>query len=876
MRLNFKRISALVASALMLGMTAGIASAANYPAPFVTNGTANVAIVYGSGAALSDSTAAGSIATSLSSFVSGGSSTVNITGENAPLFLGSSPIYLNSSLTAVKGTLTSSNLPTVLATSTFNDGSVSATVTPTLVISTGSGGVNSNNEVVFVKPTGSSDPVDGLSMSTTAGSGLYNITVGFSQAVNFTSSTASGQSLNLFGNNYYASPLSTSTQLVLYKSAQTLTLSQGGSGNTTATATINGVSHTVQLINAGTSSATISVDGTSQSVNVGSSVTINGVSVAVTSVQSSTAGGNTATVLVGANKLVFKNGGTVLQGDNSIPITGTTAYFTGTPTNLTQLVVNVAATTNNDNTVLSGQSFVDPVFGGFQFTYGGLTPSWNSGSSDSVIIGTDGTSTNQITMTPLGGSSASSFDFASNSSSLTSGVYNLTTINGYPLQVYEGSNLTQNSYAIIGSPNENYGYLILVSSVNTGTGAGTSGGDSVSVSNVLDPSKAIGISYSGNYKGLMTMPDGSQYTFTYNGSGSNGWISLKYPTSIESAGQYVLYPTIQAAGNEMVGVYANQTINLANTDGMGNNVSGLLIPKGNGYTPTTVSYNGVANGGSNWTIGSSQLVTGNASLVTTVNVTVGQLKYALTGSATANKTLVQLYQPGTGTLISNPAVVVFEPKSSDTNDNGYYNAIIVPTQSTVSGSTTYVGTGSTAYFTQSTLYGPLPLSSNTKLSEWMDGYGALVKLDTSNSNYNIMTLSIPDSQSTANLYVGAASSTVSSGNLGNVLVTDSQVSTVASKDLVVVGGSCINSAAAALVGGAYCGSAWTAATGIGSGQFLIKGYTSGIPGNSFALLVAGYEAADTTNAANYLTHYTVDTSKAYSGTSGTTANLIVS
>ncbi|MBI4010588.1 MAG: hypothetical protein HY361_05430, partial [Candidatus Aenigmarchaeota archaeon] len=47
---------------------------------------------------------------------------------------------------------------------------------------------------------------------------------------------------------------------------------------------------------------------------------------------------------------------------------------------------------------------------------------------------------------------------------------------------------------------------------------------------------------------------------------------------------------------------------------------------------------------------------------------------------------------------------------------------------------------------------------------------------------------------------------------GAVLVKDTEVSSVATKNLIIVGGSCINSAAATLVGGAFCGEAWTTAT----------------------------------------------------------------
>ena len=105
-------------------------------------------------------------------------------------------------------------------------------------------------------------------------------------------------------------------------------------------------------------------------------------------------------------------------------------------------------------------------------------------------------------------------------------------------------------------------------------------------------------------------------------------------------------------------------------------------------------------------------------------------------------------------------------------------------------------------------------------------------------------------------------------------VRDSEVSSVATKNLIVIGGSCINSAAATLVGGAYCGSAWTEKTTVGSGQFLIKSYSGTTATNGLtsevALLVAGYEFTDTGNAAIYLTTKVVDTSKGYIGT---TANV---
>jgi hypothetical protein len=129
----------------------------------------------------------------------------------------------------------------------------------------------------------------------------------------------------------------------------------------------------------------------------------------------------------------------------------------------------------------------------------------------------------------------------------------------------------------------------------------------------------------------------------------------------------------------------------------------------------------------------------------------------------------------------------------------------------------------------------------------------------------------------ADVYVADVGTVIGGGGaLGDVLVTDSEVSSVSSKNLIVVGGSCINSAAASLVGGTYCTSAWTTATGVGAGQFILKGYSSSSITTRMALLVAGYEAADTTNAATYLRTQSVDTSKTYKGTSATQATLVVS
>ena len=136
----------------------------------------------------------------------------------------------------------------------------------------------------------------------------------------------------------------------------------------------------------------------------------------------------------------------------------------------------------------------------------------------------------------------------------------------------------------------------------------------------------------------------------------------------------------------------------------------------------------------------------------------------------------------------------------------------------------------------------------------------------------------------ADVYLIAPSATVTAGTtsssggtvtaLGSVAVADTEVSSVSSKNLVVIGGNCVNSVAAQLLGtGANCGADFESKTGVVGGQFLIQTFSYGT--GKVATLVAGRYAIDTTNAAKYLTTQTVDTTvgKKYKGTSATVATL---
>lgn len=127
----------------------------------------------------------------------------------------------------------------------------------------------------------------------------------------------------------------------------------------------------------------------------------------------------------------------------------------------------------------------------------------------------------------------------------------------------------------------------------------------------------------------------------------------------------------------------------------------------------------------------------------------------------------------------------------------------------------------------------------------------------------------------ADVYISSPDVTISSGSsVGVMTVDDAEVASVAGKNLIVVGGSAINSVAAELLGGAYSEAAFTSSTGVGAGEFLIQSFTRS---GKTALLVAGYNAADTEKAVTYLLNNDVDTTVGmkYKGTSATEASLVV-
>jgi hypothetical protein len=131
--------------------------------------------------------------------------------------------------------------------------------------------------------------------------------------------------------------------------------------------------------------------------------------------------------------------------------------------------------------------------------------------------------------------------------------------------------------------------------------------------------------------------------------------------------------------------------------------------------------------------------------------------------------------------------------------------------------------------------------------------------DKSGDQYAV-TLTNHVGETAAKVYLTAPSVTAADSAKIQVY-KDTEASSVQNKNLIVVGGSCINTLAATMLGSAtpLCGAEFSAKTTVGAGQYLIQVAASPLNTQKIAMLVAGYNAVDTSNAVKAVKGGSIDT-----------------
>jgi hypothetical protein len=857
MKFNFRKIASAIASTAMIGSTVALAAAANFPAPFVSNGNVDVAIVYGNSL---DLVAVTDISTALSSALASGGN-AQASSDAYPLFTSSTPIQLNNSISSVRTSISETNLPSVLGDKDFS-GNVDAQLTFNIIPGT--------NRVVYQKqPTSSDDPINAVAMTTSASTYFYNATVNFNRVVNFTHADSKNEEIELFGQTFLIGSGTDTTTLVLFKSAETVFLTVGGTSPTpSATVVVEDKTYTVELTGATDTSATIRVtDSTGASdqkeINEAASKKILGVEVAVNTADESTATNTLqAEVMVGASRIKLQDASEVLFGSDDDSIDGTRVSFNSTagPGAINKLTIQVFAPDGSTDAFAEGDSFVDPVFGSFRFVYS------DSGMTDNdwetIKVAPSGNDHLAFTATNWQDDTLTNQEWVNNESGGTLGPF-LGDSNEWRIYVQESATINESAYAMVG--NEDDGYLVKLRTLTNSTALTTT--DKIVFENVFDTTESWEATISSEGTGTIDI-GGKSYGVTYfenasdSGNGA-GRVQLNYPDS--SAGQIVLYPTVETSKGAKMMLYEPIQLNLSSDTGMTGlsvvptfaNLTGILIPDGDGFTTTAISTTGLSGYlGGNWTFGTSSL---NTSGNNSINITNGDLTFAVVAADVMGQVTVRLLDPLTGARITVPSMILIEEKDESNN----YEAVILQAGGNgISTSSEQIVDSDFTWNSDSdmlgTAYGSVGFQSETDddLYYMEDQWGTSVVTDQTNSNAYVVTVNYPDEQLTADIYVDSLAAGSGSTTLGNVKVLDDELSSsgMSTKNLILVGGSCVNTAASTFLGGsAGCGASWTAATnGAGAGEWIIQTLANPWASSKVATLVAGWEQGDTANAATYL------------------------
>jgi len=913
MKFNFKKICAIEASAILTGTTMGIADAANYPAPFVSGSTANVAIVYGTGTGVNslDLVQAGNIQSNLQSKMTSTTTSTTTSDEAKSLNSGSNYLYLLDNLNENVGTITKLDLPTVLADGKFtDDAGTNYEYEQTITV-----GSSTANRFSFGNSDNEYDnPELMLELATSTATPMYTWTVVFDKATPLNATDSEGQEITFFGKTYTIGTASDGDTLILLGGSGAETINVGE----TVPIVVNGVTYQVSVTPISSADvASITVNGVTKTMTEGQTkvFTVDGVELDVyakTVFRTGDSGEGYVAVELGADKITLEDGAVKIGADET-EIDGTLVALTGDSAtvamSLTKLTIAVAAEDSDVNDIAVGKSFVDPVFKTVKLDFNSVT----NGPTIDPTSGEDSGRT--LLALESGGNRELEVKFTDSSGTTKTIPFTyqgqMRDDSSNPFMTIEGNNLTDDDMFILNSGD--YQHVMKVSKVNIV--AATPADSDVEIEDVF-----TGLKYLVENKDFTTGQNvtinSQTYVITNNTAGVDA-SGLK----IESADAYAkthrdLFPSVQLVSGEDFPRFALINVTNVINDGAGDNivavsndtpVAGRIyrLPTGTiqfqftdgnvetvsisdatvvGYRTSTddADPTGAYTNLTGVTTGTTAEISTNFS---TIAVGKAYYTFALVSAqgdnGWLNITNVSLDDTFTAStvdatsldsLLTKPALLFVEDKDKSDSDNRHVVLLNTTDSSTYSQLNTVLFSGTTAVNYDTETF------DNTDLIGYLTNFGTYILQDGSDDNIKLASLTYGSAQMYANVFFAEAGATITpgtggGGQLGNVLVKDSEVSNVATKNLIVVGGSCINSAAAKLLGSSVpiCTAAWTQATGVGSGQFLIKGYATSTITSKLALLVAGYEAADTANAATYLTTKTVDTSTGGIGTTSTAA-----
>lgn len=732
MKFNFKKIGSVLASAAMIGATAGMAVAANFPAPYSSS---DYAIVIGANGA--DRSAAVSIGNSLGD---GATTTTVVGGDMYTIETRMDALNIGESLSDVVDNLAEGDLD-FLEDTDFYAGNTDIDVEQKLYLGDVAISFDSlgNEEDYVINTNLASDKLPVLHVDTSSLS-IWTLNIDFSDDFDASDVDAT-EKVSIAGREYTFYPEMDEDEVVLYGSSQIITLADGD----TETVTIDGESFTIEVIggNIANENALIEINDKSEQVSTGEEINVEDQRFYVNRVSGLDTGELNRVqveIFAGAERIDIGDSGDTVQV-NDEDVDGVTVTWLGNSSELSELDFvftpsELDSSTDEIDALEIGESIVDPLFGTIVMSFTGVEPELKSSDRGAIEVAAAGDDV-EITLENRDNDEATLTIFTLNSTN--SGV-------DYHEEFLTAELATQfldnNQWFILQEGSDNSEYV----------------------------SKAIEVS----------------------GNPGDEDIDLKELFSNDPAKAFDSGDEIFDTG---VFVCQNETGN------------------------SSTWYLDTDTGCSTGTYGS---VTGEEVLYTVdnVEVTLDDL------GANGNISLIE--------DINTDAVQGFElsiqPDSEDEEIHVRMNVAA---------------------------YGD---SADDDMGYYISAWGAYAEAN-EDSDYPSVNIWTTVEEAEYKVMVGTGSVSTEAGSA--MVMTDSQIATLQDAvddglNLIVVGGSCINKLAAELLGGAYCTSEFTTATGVSSGDFLIKTFAI-LDSDYVATLVAGYSAGDTEDAADALISETVST-----------------
>lgn len=839
MKFNFKKITPIIASAILVGATLGIGFAtATYPDPFVVGSTADVNVIYGVDAKAIDMEAVSLFTGDLQAALPGAAGAVTtMAGESVNLATSATTLYCNSSIEAARSALTDSDLPTVLADGTVKDDS-GTEYDYTQSIELGAG---ATKVIATYSRSGTTfdDPDMHIQLTTADANPFYALDIAFTKSLNVSHSDVQGNDISILGSEWTIGASSTCSNLYLYGAGTKQSLQEGE----TVDVEVGGVDYVISNDGVSDSNTThITVNDLSKKCKEGSTYKFGDLEVYVKTVYYLPKEGQVSSVelSLGSSRLLIKNNSKVKLGTDETSIKGTYSLITcdtaGHTGKISALKINITGPNSKGDQVRLGESFEDPVFGGLKFEFSSVTPALDDESRETILVETSGDTGASVTFNSAL-ADEQTFEYAYGR------VRPLLADSGNKtIHVIEGEIADEDEYIIVNSGD--YGRILEVDSIDV---SGESA-DSVTFTDALDSSKSWKVDLGTDGNGTLST-DGQTYKVSADpthvvitwgsgaGYGIDDFVSTNNSINITTAnitGVITVFPRIKLDSDAWLILATKVRLE---------NKSVIYLPGEESSSPT-------AKGINSDTAGYFDAATKIG------NVSVGGIKWALnwtnktadiTGVWTGSDTLVHFES------VEGPAIILLEEKKDGDSDG---DAIIIP--GGVEGVTTSKRAIETPYFTDKSISALVAWTSDTYVSSGVDRYGTYLEYDTHDQNK--ATIKYPDDQMTVDIFAAETAAVASTSAqaavlLGDVILTDSEAEAASpTTNLIVVGGTAVNKVSAKLLDVTYPtkGAAWTTASGVGEDEAIIKTYTSPYAPTKSAMLVAGWAGKDTMAAAKAL------------------------